>query len=153
MNTKELNKLNDNIETLNKNLEMLLNKMSNPTLSMVSGPEVAEMISSADLGGMVIPLNIKSMMSKGLDMSVQSNGVNVVKVMRTHAEYRSSCFNEIQYNPKNKELTVFFKGSSARRAYTYMSIDLDVYQDFISANSLGGFYMRNIKGNYRCVTK
>jgi len=154
MNSKEIQKLNANLEKVNENFaklfELLANK-SNPVIAMVSSPEVSEMIGTlnlaeVDMGGMIIPLNSSSMREKGLDVSV-AQGVNVVKILKHHTEYSSTCFNEIHYNPKAKKLTVFFIGNREKKGYTYANINQDTYREFIMANSLGRFYLNNIKGN------
>lgn len=160
MNNKEISKLNSNIETMNKNLEKLISLMENNNASpammaMVSGPKVSSIStrrnskSSNVLDGMIIPLS--ALLHSGLQMSVEDGGVNVVTILENHVEYKSTCFNQVRYNPSTNELTVRFKSNNpSKKSYTYRNIDQDTYRNFIQAKSLGRYYIANIKGNYAC---
>ena len=58
----------------------------------------------------------------------------------------SSCFDEIGYDPDWEILVVRFRDSGS--VYTYLDFPLDEWNKFISADSLGSWYNKHIKGKY-----
>jgi hypothetical protein len=63
-------------------------------------------------------------------------------------EVDSSCFSEIGYDPDEELLLVRFKDSGS--LYSYSDVPEDVYDEFESSDSLGGYYNDYIKGQYDC---
>lgn len=58
----------------------------------------------------------------------------------------SSCFSEVGYAESTETLYVRFKDSGS--LYRYDEIPRDVYKALINADSIGGYYNSNIKGEY-----
>ncbi|GET42536.1 KTSC domain-containing protein [Microseira wollei] len=58
----------------------------------------------------------------------------------------STMANSIGYDPDRHLLQIEFKNGSV---YEYEGVDEETWEDLLSTNSPGGFYNREIKGNYR----
>jgi len=61
----------------------------------------------------------------------------------------SSCFSEIGYDESNEILVVTFRETGA--TYSYFDFSQSDWNDFSTAESLGGYFNQYIKGNYDCV--
>lgn len=55
----------------------------------------------------------------------------------------------VEYNKDNSEMVVEFKTAT----YTYGNVEIDIFESFISADSLGKFYHKHIKSKYKLVSK
>lgn len=60
----------------------------------------------------------------------------------------STCFSSVGYDSTSKTLYVEFRDSGS--VYSYESVPQSVYDDLMSAQSMGGFYNSDIKGAYTC---
>ena len=60
----------------------------------------------------------------------------------------SSCFSEIGYDSYGETLVVRFRDSGA--VYTYLDFPADEWDKFSSADSLGSWFNKYIKGQYEC---
>lgn len=60
----------------------------------------------------------------------------------------SMCFSAVGYDSTSKMLYVEFRDSGS--VYSYESVPQSVYDDLMSAQSMGGFYNSDIKGAYTC---
>ncbi len=60
----------------------------------------------------------------------------------------STCFSAVGYDSTSKMLYVEFRDSGS--VYSYESVPQSVYDDLMSAQSMGGFYNSDIKGAYTC---
>lgn len=59
----------------------------------------------------------------------------------------SSVFNRIGYAEDNNDIVVDFETTGL---YVYHDVPSDVWDDFVDADSKGGFYQQNIKGQFDC---
>ncbi len=59
---------------------------------------------------------------------------------------RSTMAKTISYNESQKSLQVEFKNGSV---YEYEDVDEETWEDFQETDSIGEFYNREIKGNYK----
>lgn len=59
----------------------------------------------------------------------------------------SSCFSRVGYDSESETLAVEFHNTGL---YYYYGVPESVYKEFRAADSLGGWYNRNIKGSYEC---
>ncbi len=59
---------------------------------------------------------------------------------------KSTCFEEVGYDPDFEILVVRFRDSGA--VYTYSDFPESAWEDFMAADSLGSFYNAHIKGAY-----
>lgn len=57
----------------------------------------------------------------------------------------STAIDEIGYNPKSSLLRVTFQSGAA---YTYFGVDLNTFNKFASANSVGRYFVNNIRNDY-----
>lgn len=71
--------------------------------------------------------------------------VNDVKMQATP---QSSCFSEIGYDSEWEILVVQFRDSSS--VYTYSDFPKGEWDKFVSADSLGRWFNKYIKGKYEC---
>ena len=54
----------------------------------------------------------------------------------------------VGYDPETQELSVeFHKGDT----YVYRGVTQPVYDAMMEAQSVGHFFLRNVKGNYECT--
>lgn len=60
----------------------------------------------------------------------------------------STCFSRIGYYESGKLLIVEFRDSGS--IYEYSKFSTEDWENFSSADSLGGYYNEHIKGNYPC---
>ena len=60
----------------------------------------------------------------------------------------STCFSAVGYDSTLKTLYVKFRDSGS--VYSYESVPQSVFDDLMSAQSMGGFYNSDIKGAYTC---
>lgn len=60
----------------------------------------------------------------------------------------STCFSEIGYDEDYEILLVRFLDSGS--LYEYYDVPESVYEELLSAESPGGYYNENIKGQYEC---
>lgn len=60
----------------------------------------------------------------------------------------SSCFSRIGYDSAHEALVVVFRDSGSK--YCYYGFSSSDWKLFQSADSLGSYYNKNIKGNYSC---
>ena len=68
------------------------------------------------------------------------------ETVRMQSTPGSTCFSAIGYN--NGTLVVTFRESGA--SYAYYDVPPSVWDDLCSADSMGGFYNSDIKGQYYC---
>jgi hypothetical protein len=66
--------------------------------------------------------------------------------MNTHESQDSSLIERIAYEPSTETLHVRLRGGG--REYTYTGVPAELYQEFINARSLGGFWNAYIKGKF-----
>jgi hypothetical protein len=60
----------------------------------------------------------------------------------------SSLLKSVAFNPEKEELCVeLHKGGS----YVYRGVPRPVFDAMMDENSVGGYFLRNIKGRYECV--
>ena len=62
-------------------------------------------------------------------------------------EVDSTCFSRVGYDRDKQILAVEFITTGL---YYYYDVPEEVYKEFRKADSLGGWYNRNIKGEYQC---
>lgn len=74
-----------------------------------------------------------------------SNTKNDYFVM--HDTPQSSCFSEVGYNPTTETLRVCFRTTGY---YQYYNFSQEDYDSFISADSLGSYFNKCIKGYFPC---
>lgn len=58
----------------------------------------------------------------------------------------------VGYDSVRKELHVVFHASHEKN-YVYKNVSKDVYDDFLKADSKGGYFHSNIKNNYSHTVK
>lgn len=61
----------------------------------------------------------------------------------------SSCFSEIGYDNNTGDLIVTFRDSGV--SYVYGEVPKSVWEELKSADSMGSYYNKEIKGSYDCV--
>ncbi|MBO7670396.1 MAG: KTSC domain-containing protein [Oscillospiraceae bacterium] len=61
----------------------------------------------------------------------------------------STCFSSIGYDSSTGTLMVVFRDSGAK--YAYGEVPKTVYNELRDAESMGGYYNKNIKGKYDCT--
>ena len=66
--------------------------------------------------------------------------------IQTHTTPGSTCFSRIGYDAEREILLVQFRDGG--KYYAYIDLPESVYDDFTSADSLGGYYNKYIKGVY-----
>ncbi len=57
----------------------------------------------------------------------------------------STAIKTISYDPKRQELRLTFESD---RAYVYEGVQVDTYEELLSAESKGGYFNRNIRDAY-----
>lgn len=57
---------------------------------------------------------------------------------------RSSMISEMEYDSDKKLLTLNFNGSK----YEYKDVSEETYKELINAESIGKYFLKNIKGKY-----
>lgn len=143
MTKAEMAKLNQNIEKLNSNFELLINLLQNNQTQgvMVSAPLVAEMSNIISLAPML--------QARGLSFS-QDEEIATVRISNpiVAKQCNSDCFEQVAYNATAKTLTVWFRGNKTKKAYIYTKVSPVVFNEFMNSRSLGGYYIKNIKGYY-----
>lgn len=60
----------------------------------------------------------------------------------------SSAIRKVGYESSTNKMYIDFEDSDPY--YTYCRVPESVFQDFISANSVGGYYHQHIKDKYDC---
>ncbi len=60
---------------------------------------------------------------------------------------RSTCFSYVGYDEDNEVLALVFRDNDSR-IYLYAEFPAAEYHAFMSADSLGGYYNKHIKGEY-----
>lgn len=63
-----------------------------------------------------------------------------------HNEVSSSMIKEIDYDDEEKKLTVVFIKNNSK--YEYEGVDKKVYEALINADSVGKYFLANIKDKY-----
>ena len=58
----------------------------------------------------------------------------------------SSMLSSISYSEVNKELIVVFNSGGM---YIYMNVPLEIYEEMEKADSVGRYFLANIKGQYQ----
>lgn len=66
--------------------------------------------------------------------------------MKRH-HVQSSALESVGYDPDNKILELEFRDSGG--VWQYFKLPVSVYKKFISAESLGNYFVTRIKGKYR----
>lgn len=66
----------------------------------------------------------------------------------TRTPVSSSNVGSIGYDEASNVLEVGFKTKSGESVYQYYGVPLEMYNDFMSADSKGSFFAQNIKGVY-----
>lgn len=61
-------------------------------------------------------------------------------------EVESTLFSQVGYDAASQELTVVFRESGD--AYVYKGVSAELHQNLVTANSVGGFYHENIRGQF-----
>lgn len=61
---------------------------------------------------------------------------------------RSTCFSGVGYDTYLDDLYVKFRESG--KIYVYENVPQDVYDSLVNADSMGGYYNKEIKGYYYC---
>lgn len=61
---------------------------------------------------------------------------------------RSTCFSGVGYDSYLDDLYVKFRESG--KIYVYENVPQDVYDSLVNADSMGGYYNKEIKGYYYC---
>jgi hypothetical protein len=80
------------------------------------------------------------------DINVKYQGVVNVDSFECTEIDRSSFIHEICYNAPTEYLLIQLKSTF----YHYCSLNSEVYDELMSAPSMGKFYNANIKGNFDC---
>lgn len=62
---------------------------------------------------------------------------------------KSTCFSSVGYDIGTETLFVVFRDSGAK--YAYDEVPAAVYRALCNAESMGGYYNKNIKGQYDCT--
>lgn len=83
--------------------------------------------------------------SQGTPISSESEVPNT----KMHDTPNSTCFSSVGYDSNTGTLFVVFRDSGAK--YAYDEVPASVYDELCSADSMGGYYNKNIKGNYDCT--
>lgn len=96
------------------------------------------------------PDTYKAQAAAGTTQSTASEKETTVEDEESEVEMistpNSTCFSSVGYDSRSKMLYVEFRDSGAR--YSYESVPQSVYDDLMSAQSMGGFYNSDIKGAY-----
>jgi len=66
--------------------------------------------------------------------------------MITEQEVISSQFKKVKYDSENKILTITFKND---KRYEYYDMSADKFKEFMSAESLGKYFIKEIKNTYK----
>ena len=60
---------------------------------------------------------------------------------------RSSAISAIGYDVDSRQLGIKFNNNPI--TYTFYNVPFQIFNEFMAASSKGGYYHRNIEGNYR----
>lgn len=144
MKTAEIQKLNQNIETLNSNLVLLISLMTDhsSTKGSVVQSAIEEVINS-------VPVFIvgNQVVRSGLKITNSTPDVQTVEIQ--DEAIHSNCFHKVAYNFKTNNLTVQFKQKGKKGGvYAYSGVSQELYSKFVSSESLGRFFLKNIKPRF-----
>lgn len=65
--------------------------------------------------------------------------------MITEQEVLSSQFKKVKYNSEDKTLVITFKNN---KQYLYLDVPLEIFKDLMESESLGKFFIANIKNSF-----
>ena len=83
--------------------------------------------------------------SQGTPISDESE----IPRVKLHDTPDSTCFSAVGFDSGTGTLIVVFRDSGAK--YAYDDVPKSVYDELCRADSMGGYYNKNIKGNYDCT--
>lgn len=149
MKKTEMIELNQNIKELNSNLVQLIALMknnTNPQLVATAHVVAESTFNTLDSMPMFV---VGGLVPQHAGLRIVNESAEVQTIEIQDEKIHSTCFQTVSYNARKQTLTVQFKQKGKKGGvYTYSGVSRELYSQFVSANSLGRFYLKNIKDRY-----